>query len=365
MVRFETRGAPAIVELVRLGVVLLLTAAGFALGPAIDSLLGRGEPEATRLLTSVLGALLGYLLGGILGRRLVTGVDAVQERLRRVEAAVLIAAVIGATLGAFFAIVVLSPVLLLPGREFTVPIAVIVILAIAYTGGRLGAARGGDLARFVGVRGRLEVSSPSRGAGVKIADSSALIDGRLVDVARAGFLEGTLVVPRFVLHEVQGLADAENDRKRSTGRRGLDALRILQEEHLVAVEVTDDDVLGVIEVDAKLAALCRQRGAAMITVDGNLARVAEVSGVRVLNLHVLAEAMRPPAIPGERVRVSVVKSGKEVRQGVGYLADGSMVVIERAEPSIGSWVDADITSIMQTRQGRMLFATLAEEDGAA
>jgi uncharacterized protein YacL len=359
----DRRGsAPVIVELFRLGIVLVLTAAGFSLGPTIDRLLQRGEADETRLIASVLGALFGYLVGGVIGRRLVSGVDSVQERLRRVEAAVLVSAAAGATLGAFFALMLLSPVLLLPGRQFTIPIATLVVLGFTYAGGRLGAARAGDLIRFVGVRGRLEVTSPSRGVGVKIADSSALVDGRLVDVARAGFLEGTLVVPRFVLLELQGLADAEDRRKRGAGRRGLDALTTLQDEHLVAVEVTDDDVPDVAAVDAKLAALCRQRHAALVTVDGNLARVAEIGGVKVLNLHVLAEALRPPAVPGDRIRVQIVKEGTEPRQGVGYLADGSMVVVERADDAIGAPVDADVTSVMQNRQGRMLFASRAEGD---
>lgn len=357
----DGRGAAVVVELFRLGVVLLFTATGFGLGPAIDDLVARGDPETTRLLASVLGALVGYIVGGVLGRSLVTGVETVQQRLARVEAATLIAAVLGGTFGAFFAIVLLSPLMLLPGREFTIPVASVALLAVTYAGGRIGAARGADLSRFIGVRGRLEVTTPSRGAGVKIADSSALVDGRLVEVARAGFLEGTVVVPQFVLAELQGLADAEDPGKRATGRRGLDVVRTLQEEHVVAVEVSDEDVPGVADVDGKLAALCRQRGAAMITVDGNLARVAEISGVHVLNLHVLAEAMRPPAIPGDRVRVTVVKEGTESGQGVGYLADGSMVVIERAADHVGSPVDADITSIMQTRQGRMLFATRTED----
>lgn len=360
----DDRGRRVYVEVARLSIVLLFTAAGFAVGPAADDLFARSDPDTTRLVTSVLGALVGYISGGMAGRGLVRQVDEAQRRLQRVDAPVLITTVLGATVGGFAGIVLLWPVLLLPGREFTVPVAMLVLVTLAYAGGRVGLARGGDLLRFVGVRGRLEVTSPSRGGGTKLVDTSALVDGRLIDVARAGFLEGTLVVPGFVLRELQGLADAGDRRRRRAGRRGLDAVSVLQDEALVAVEVTEDEVPGVQDVDARLVAICRERGAALITVDANLQRVAEVSGVRILNLHGLAEAVRPPALPGERLQVEIVKEGRERGQGVGYLPDGTMVVIEGASAHVGSRVDADVTSILQTRQGRMLFAALAGEASA-
>ncbi|MDX1619876.1 MAG: TRAM domain-containing protein [Nitriliruptorales bacterium] len=361
MPREAARGGQVMVELVRLVTALLLFAAGFAVGPPLADATGFEEVEELRLLTSGLGVLIGYVLGGYLGRRAVYGVDLAQERLQRVDASVLVAAVVGATLGAFLGMVLLIPVLFLPGKVFTVPVAVAILLVLLYTGGRLGAARGGDLSRFVGVRGRLEVSSPAKGGGTKVVDSSALMDGRLVEVARAGFLEGTLIVPEFVLHEMQSIADAQDARRRNMGRRGLDALKALQDEHLVAIEITQQDPPGIGEVDAKLTAVCRDRGAALITVDSNLSRVAEVSGVRVLNLHVLAESMRPPAIPGDEVELKILRRGTEEGQGVGYLDDGTMVVVERAADEVGSTVRASITSIMQNRQGRMLFASMEDQ----
>jgi uncharacterized protein YacL len=354
-----TRGGLVIVELVRLAVVVVLTAVGFGLGPTAAGILDDGDVEATRLVTSVLGALFGYLLGGVLGRQVVRGVDRAQDRLSRIDSAVLVSAVIGGTLAGALGVVVAAPLLLLPARAVAIPAAFVVVLVLAYAGGRLGASRGGDLSRYIGVRGRLEVKSPSRGGGTKLLDSSALVDARLVEVARAGFLEGTLVVPVFVLHEVQAMADSEDRRRRALARRGLDALKNLQEEGLAAVEITEEDVPQHREVDAKLAALCRKRSAAMITVDSNLARVAEIGGVRVLNLHALAEALRPPVIPGDRVDLRVVRVGTEAGQGVGYLADGTMVVVEGAADQLGDQVSADVVSIMQNRQGRMLFATLA------
>ncbi|MFA9444183.1 PIN/TRAM domain-containing protein [Egicoccus sp. AB-alg6-2] len=350
------------VEVLRLAIVLLFTAAGHAVGTGLDDLLGRGEPETTRLVASVLGALTGYLAGGWLGRAVVRGVDTAGSALEHVPAAKLVAACIGAALGALAGLVVLLPVVLLPYQRYTVPVMLLVVLVLAYAGGRLGSARGADLGRFVGVRGRLDVRTPSRGSGVKVLDTSALVDARVVDVARAGFLEGTLVVPTFVLDELQALADAGEDHRRRSGRRGLEALHMLQDESLVAVEVTEESVPGVAEVDAKLATLCRQRGAALITTDGNLARVAEIGGVRVLNLHALADAVRPPVLPGERLVVRLVRPGRDAGQGVAYLDDGTMVVVEGGAGRIGEELPVDVTSIVQNRQGRMLFASCSGGD---
>jgi uncharacterized protein YacL len=352
----SARGDQVVAELLRLGIVLLFTAGGYALGSAMDQWFDLGETETTRLVSSVIGALVGYVVGGLLGRAVVRGVDRTTERLQAVPAAQLVTAGIGLAAGALVGVALMLPVLLLPYQRFTVPVTLLIALVLAYGGARLGAARGADLGRFIGLRGRIDVRTPSRGRGVKLVDSSALIDGRIVDVARTGFLEGTLVVPMFVLEEVQGLADAGEPHRRRRGQRGLDTLQVLQDEGLVTVEITDEDVPGVADVDAKLAALCRTRQAALLTGDGNLARLAEIAGVRVLNLHGLADAVRPPVLPGERVQLRVVRLGREPGQGIGYLDDGTMVVVERADGHIGDTLPVDVTSIVQHRQGRMLFA---------
>lgn len=359
--RFTTGSSP-VVELVRLLVVLLLTAVGYSVGPTAASAFD-ADPVTARLVTSVLGALVGYVIGGVTGRGFLTGVDRAEERLRRVEATVLIASILGATFAGVLGLLVLGPVLVLPARAVTVPLAVAAVAVLVYVGARLGAARGGDLLRFLGARGRIEVTSPSRGGGVKLVDTSALIDGRTIDVVRGGFLEGTLVVPRFVIDELQGLADSGDTRRRNAGRRGLDTLQMLQDEQMIALEITGDDAPSFQDVDAKLAALARERGAALLTVDSNLARAAEVGGVRVLNLHVLAEALRPPVIPGERISLSIVKEGTEEAQGVGYLPDGTMVVVERASDRVGEKIAAEVTSLLQTRNGRMVFASAVDASG--
>lgn len=355
------RGGLLIVELLRLGIVLLMTGAGFAVGGALASTETLGDDDSARLVSSVLGALVGYVAGGFVGRAVVRSVDDAQRRLQRVDSVVLIAASLGAAVGGLVGVVLLSPVVLLPFKQYTVPVALLIVIVLAYAGGRIGAGRAGELSRFVGVRGRFEVRSPSRGSGTKLVDSSALMDARLVEVARAGFLEGTLVVPQFVLDEVRGQADAEDPRRRRIARRGLDALKALQDEALVGVESSDDQVAAFTEVDAKLAALCRERNASLLTVDANLARTAEVGGVRVLNLHQLSEALRPPVVPGERLQLEILRPGRERDQGVGYLADGTMVVVERAAGSVGGSLEVDVTSIVQSGQGRLLFATPSDD----
>jgi uncharacterized protein YacL len=351
------RSAQIVTELVRLAVVLSLVAVGFTIGAWVDGQLGLEAPETTRLVTSVLGALVGYLAGGGLGRGLVRSADQAGERLAQVPAVQLVSASLGIALGGFAGLALLLPVLLLPYQQVTVPVTVVVLIVLAYAGGRLGASRGAELARFVGVRGRLEVRTPSRGSGVRVVDSSALIDGRIADISRAGFLNGTVVVPRFVIAEVQRIADAGPDHRSALGRRGLSTLAALQDDGVLSVEIDDDEVPGVAEVDAKLVALCRERRADLVTTDAPLARTAELGGIRVLNPHALADAVRSPVLPGDRVELLVVREGRERDQGIGYLQDGTMVVVEGGTDVVGDRVEVDVTSIVQSRTGRLLFAS--------
>lgn len=354
MKRNQARRGSAVVELVRLCVVVAFTALGFEIG-------GNLGGEQPPMLGALLGALVGYIAGGVGGRRILTKVDETQERLRRIDSSELVAGVGGSVLGVVLAFAVVFPLALLPGRAVTIPIGFALILLAAYAGMRIGASRAGDLGRFVGVRGRLQVSSPSRGGGVKVVDSSALIDGRILEIARAGFIDGALVVPEFVLHELQGLADSGDRRRRRSGRHGLDVLRTIQQEHLVVVEITDDDPVEVKDVDAKLARIARDRDGDLVTTDSGLAQVAEIAGIRVLDVNQLAEAVRPPAVPGQRMEVDVLREGNEPGQGIGYLRDGTMVVVEQAAEHVGTTQLIEITSINQSKRGRMLFGTVSVE----
>ena len=194
-----------------------------------------------------------------------------------------------------------------------------------------------------------------------IVDTSAIIDGRLADVVESGFLLGDLVIPRFVLDELRRVADSSDSLKRQRGRRGLELLARIQASAQVRTEIDDQDFPDAPDVDAKVLALARARNAAVLTADFNLGRVAGVEALRVLNINGLAQAMRTVALPGERLSLQIHQEGRERNQGVGFLADGTMVVVEEARQLQGREIDVEVTRIIQTSAGRMLFGQIAVE----
>ena len=189
-----------------------------------------------------------------------------------------------------------------------------------------------------------------------VVDTSAIIDGRIAEIVESGFIYGTLVVPRFVLDELQHIADSSDTLRRNRGRRGLEILSRMQKEPGTPVEIVEDDVPDVAEVDAKLVALARARSRVILTNDFNLNRVAELQGVRVMNINSLANAVKPAVLPGEELRVRVIQEGKEAGQGVGFLDDGTMIVVEGGARHIDHDVDVSVTRVLQTVAGRMIFA---------
>jgi len=189
-----------------------------------------------------------------------------------------------------------------------------------------------------------------------VVDTSAIIDGRIAEIVESGFLYGTLVIPRFVLDELQHIADSSDTLRRNRGRRGLEILARMQKDSPTPIEIVEDDVPGVAEVDAKLVALAKARSRAVLTNDFNLNRVAELQGVRVLNINSLANAVKPAVLPGEELRVRVIQEGKEAGQGVGFLDDGTMIVVEGGSRFIDTDVDVAVTRVLQTVAGRMIFA---------
>ncbi len=197
--------------------------------------------------------------------------------------------------------------------------------------------------------------------GGKILDTSVIIDGRVADICETDFLEGPLVVPQFVLQELQYIADSADNLKRARGRRGLDILNRMQKGDAVEVRVVDEDYPDIKEVDAKLVALAREMDAKIITNDFNLNKVAQLQGVSVLNINQLANALKPMVLPGEVLHLQIMREGKEQGQGVAYLDDGTMVVVENASRHLGQEVEASVTSILQTTAGRMIFTTLKDE----
>lgn len=195
-------------------------------------------------------------------------------------------------------------------------------------------------------------------AGGKILDTSVIVDGRIADICKTGFIEGEVIIPRFVLKELQQVADSQDPLKRNRGRRGLDILNKIRKEKRVNVRIVDRDFPEVKDVDAKLIRLAKAMGARVITNDFNLNKIAELEGVEVLNINELSNALKPYVLPGEELRVQIIREGKETDQGVGYLDDGTMVVVEEGKRHINAVVDTVVTSVLQTPAGRMIFARL-------
>ena len=200
------------------------------------------------------------------------------------------------------------------------------------------------------------------GQSSKILDTSVIIDGRIADIVATGFLGGVLVIPEFVLQELQHIADSSDSTRRVRGRRGLDVIKRLQQEKLVEVRIDRQDFENLNDVDAKLVALALRLNAKIMTNDYNLAKVAEVQGIRVLNINQLANALKPVVLPGEVLRLQILKEGKEHGQGIAYLEDGTMVVVENASRHLGKEVDVSVTSILQTTAGRLIFTTLKDAE---
>ncbi len=204
-----------------------------------------------------------------------------------------------------------------------------------------------------------------RGSELKILDCNAIIDGRVAEIVETHFLSGTIVVPRFVLTELHRLADAEDPMKRARGRRGLDILARLQEGRIVPVRILDKDIPEIAEIEGKVVKLARDMGAKIVTTDFNVNKVAILEGVTVLNINDLSSALKTVVLPGETMSVFVMKDGKEREQGVGFLDDGTMVVVEDGRRSIGKRLEATVTSIHQTSNGRMIFAKAKPAERAA
>jgi uncharacterized protein YacL len=269
-----------------------------------------------------------------------------------------VTAIIGLFLGLLLGLLLGLPLGAIPGVIGTVaPIGVSIFLGLAMVG--LTVAKRHDLivaAENLGLIRHAPADGDAGGVPRILVDTSAIIDGRIADIADSGFLFGVLEVPRFVLDEVQRLADSSDSLRRTRGRRGLEILARMRKTATTPVQVIDEDVPGTPEVDSKLVALAKKNGRAVLTNDLNLNRIADLQGVRVLNVNSLANAVKPALLPGEDLRVRVIQPGKDAGQGVGYLDDGTMVVVENGAKAIDSEVDVTVTRVLQTVAGRMVFA---------
>ena len=306
------------------------------------------------LIGVIVGAGLGYSLGGVLARRLVGALDRGEQALGGITPDELVSGSIGALLTGALVAIITWPVFLI-----TTPLIALSVFAFAVV---LASAFGFTVARrrrtaVLGTIGsKAGVTGAPRAAKGSLIDSSVAIDGRILDVVSAGFLPGPLLVCQPVLDELQGLADAGDDRRRDKGRRGLatlDALRRLPGQEVMVIE---DSAPQIADVDAKLVAIARARSFAVLTTDSALAKIAAISGVQVQDLHALSVALRPPIAVGDTTNVGLIREGKESGQAVGYLQDGTMVVVEQSRDAIGSDVAVEVTSVLTTSNGRMAFA---------
>jgi uncharacterized protein YacL len=280
-------------------------------------------------------------------------------RLRAMTLKRLIGAAIGSILGiigAFlFTLVIRDAVPAGPTRSF---LQLTIILLMSYIGLIVGANKG-DLLNLAAMGGVFGGETKSK-RSYKLLDTSVIIDGRIADIAETGFLDGVLVIPQFVLRELQLVADSADSLKRNRGRRGLDILQRIQKIANLSVQIVEDDFPGIREVDMKLIELAKELEAKIITNDFNLNKVAQLQGVEVLNINELANSLKPIVLPGEAMKVFILKEGKEYNQGVAYLDDGTMVVVDNARKMIGKTIDIAVTSVLQTTAGKMIFGKYDE-----
>jgi uncharacterized protein YacL len=282
-------------------------------------------------------------------------------RVRALSLKRLIGAVVGSVLGivgaALFCLVLRRA---LPSGATLSVIQIFVLLLMTYIGLLVGVSKG-ELLNLSALGKVFAGERPTR-RSAKVLDTSVIIDGRIADIAEAGFIDGMMVVPEFVLRELQTVADSTDGSKRQRGRRGLDMLQKMQSSPSIQVQIVSDDFPSIREVDLKLLELAKKWEAKVVTNDFNLNKVAHLHHVEVLNINDLANALRPVVLPGEKMNVLILKEGKEYNQGVGYLDDGTMVVVDHARKLIGRVVEISVTSVLQTASGRMIFGKM-EENG--
>ena len=282
------------------------------------------------------------------------GVVLFEMRLRQVSLKRLIGSAIGSILGIFgaylFSLVIRNSISAGSTQSF---LQLMVMLLMAYVGLIVGANKGDllNLSALGGIFGGERQSKRS----YKILDTSVIIDGRIADIADTGFIDGVLVLPQFVLRELQLVADSADSLKRNRGRRGLDILQRIQKISTLQVQIVETDYPAIREVDLKLIELAKEMEGKIVTNDFNLNKVAQLQGVDVLNINELANSLKPVVLPGEGMRVFILKEGKEYNQGVAYLDDGTMVVVDNARKLIGKTVDIAVTSVLQTTAGKMIF----------
>jgi uncharacterized protein YacL len=285
---------------------------------------------------------------------------AFELRVRAMSLQRLLGAFTGSILGVFFAYLVTLVLRnsLPPGRTLSL-LEIFVLLLLSYIGLVVGVSKG-DLVNQGALGNLFSKERTPVLRNVKILDTSSIIDGRIADMADTGFLEGPLLVPEFVLRELQMVADSQDGSKRQRGRRGLDVLQRVQGNSKLDIQIVQTDYASIREVDLKLIELAKELGGKIVTTDFNLNKIAHLHSVEVLNINDLANSLKPVVLPGEKMNVAILKEGKEYNQGVGYLDDGTMVVVDHARRLIGRSIEISVTSVLQTASGKMIFGKIED-----
>ncbi|MEE9911596.1 MAG: TRAM domain-containing protein [Deltaproteobacteria bacterium] len=299
-----------------------------------------------------LQAIVGFIVGLIVALLVIR----VEKDIRKLSLRIIAGGVIGMVIGLLIALILgfgLNMVIKITQNQLVVPWIYLLLTGIlGYLGLVLGSKKSEEF-NFRAVEGKSNVDH-------RLLDTSVIIDGRIADICDTGFIDGELIVPRFVLNELQFIADSSDSMKRSRGRRGLDVLNRMQKSSAINIEIVEQDFPKIKGVDSKLVALSQKLNAKLMTNDYNLNKVAELQGVRVLNVNELANAMKPVVLPGEQMLVKIIREGKEQGQGVGYLDDGTMIIVDSAQRMINTTVEVVVTSVLQTTAGRMIFTELKE-----
>lgn len=353
-------------KIVHIFFIVLGGTIGFVYIPVIADLL---NPTSIEWLTNpyfgmVLGALILFLLSYFIADYIVNFFKWVEDTLIKLPAMDLLFGSVGMIFGLLISYLVTMPLQDINIQIVSQVLPIFITVALGYLGFRVGFRRREEFNSLLraGKKDKQkgsatnEVEASSNLPKPKILDTSVIIDGRIADICSTGFLEGTLVIPQFVLGELQHIADSSDALKRNRGRRGLDVLNRIQKELLVTVEIYEGDFEEISEVDSKLVKLAKVNNGIVVTNDFNLNKVCDLQNVPVLNINDLANAVKPVALPGEELVVQVIKDGKEQKQGIAYLDDGTMIVVEEGRDYIGKTIEVVITSVLQTSAGRMIFA---------
>jgi uncharacterized protein YacL len=338
----------------RLVGMVALFVGGFYTGTILGKSAG-DQPVLWAIIFGLVGALMGLVVTPFLTTR---PIRSIRARITQVSVRTMVAGLIGLIVGLIIAALVAFPFSMLP-TPFSQLLPFVGVILFSYLGVTIMVMRQNDIMNLFGNRfslGEKETREAGIDGQVILLDTSVIIDGRIADIARTGFVSGPMLVPSFVLNELQHIADSSDGLRRQRGRRGLDILNRLQKDPSISFRISDLDVEGIRAVDDKLVVLAKQLQSQILTNDYNLNRVAELQGVIVLNINELANAVKTVFLPGETLEVNVIQEGKEAGQGVGYLDDGTMVVVEDGKNYIDSQIPVTVTKVLQTAAGRMIFA---------